>query len=72
MKRTVVKFFPVAGSDLDKTAKAKQRDSLTASVDAENADGTLDLIVSVPDGQNELVKSVSSAADASPRFEDVL
>ena len=55
----VVRYFPKKGSDLEKVAKELNRESLSAIVESENEDGTLNLIVQNPNGSNDLVKDVS-------------
>ena len=67
----IVKFYPEEDSELAKVAEVNKRDYLTASVESQNKNGSINVIVSVPDGQNVLVKNVSSKKDASPRFEEV-
>ncbi len=67
----VVRFYPEVDSELAKVAEANKRDYLTAAVESENKNGSVNVVVSVPDGQNVFVKNVSSKKDASPRFEEV-
>lgn len=72
MKRTIVRFYPADGSELKKVADELKRDYLSAAVDSENEDGTINLIVSNPLGQNERADNVPSDKSASSHFEDVL
>ena len=46
---TIVRFYPEKDSDLAKVAEANKRDYLTAAVESENKNGTINVIVSVPE-----------------------
>lgn len=70
--RSTVKFFPEKDSALAGIAERENRESLSAAVESENEDGTINVIVNVPLGENVLVQDVSSDPKAAFHFEDVL